>query len=52
MKDVRLPETRQGHRKAIFYVEFSTGLEASKASLTIHDQTILGHKIEVKIRLG
>lgn len=47
--DVRLPETRTGQRKPLFYVEFATGLEASKASLTMHDTVVFGEKMEVKI---
>jgi hypothetical protein len=38
--DIRLPETREGRRKEFFYVEFGSGLEATKANLTLHDKPI------------
>jgi RNA recognition motif-containing protein len=38
--DIRLPENRQGKRKAFFYVEFGSGLEATKANLTLHAKQI------------
>jgi len=38
--DIRLPETREGRRKEFFYVEFGSGLEATKANLTLHGKPI------------